>query len=67
VSLTDITPAQTDAPVTVHLDQETPEEAEERGIADAMYCRPPSPGFYIDEYMAGYASEAFDFDLDLEF
>lgn len=41
-------------------DGETPEAAEERGIADARALRTANPGFYADEYMTGYESELLD-------
>ncbi|SDH33392.1 hypothetical protein [Microbacterium sp. 77mftsu3.1] len=41
-------------------DGETREQAEDRGISDARALRTPSPGYYADEYMAGYESELMD-------
>ena len=35
--------------------------AEERGVADARALRTANPGFYADEYMAGYESELLDY------
>lgn len=44
----------------IEPDGETPEMAEERGIADARALRTPDPGFYADAYMTGYESELLD-------
>lgn len=44
----------------IEPDGETPEMAEERGIADARALRTANPGFYADEYMTGYESELLD-------
>lgn len=44
----------------LELDAETAEQAGERGVADARSLRTPNPGFYADDYMAGYESELLD-------
>lgn len=44
----------------IEPDGETPEMAEERGVADGRAMRTANPGFYADEYMAGYESELLD-------
>lgn len=44
----------------VEPDGETPEMAEERGIADARGARPANPGFHVDAYMTGYETEHLD-------
>lgn len=44
----------------IEPDGETPEMAEERGIADARGARPANPGFHLDAYMTGYSTEYLD-------
>lgn len=52
--------AHTAPEIDIEPDGESPEMAEERGIADARALRTADPGFYADEYMAGYESELLD-------